>query len=386
MANYFRGSTTENPVLYKCGDTMRFELELVQDGSLITCPLFKWEIYGDDGAKSSGTASGETGRITLETSISKPGFVRVIVTACDIEGKPLEGFDKFEGGAGADIDKIEQGVADPEDFDEFWAKQRELLETVEPVFLEKVRVQEDNPDFEIYDVKIAAPGNRPASGYLSYPKNAAPGSCKGKLCFMGYSVTTAPITTEKDTVILYINIHGIENGKDARYYDNLREGELAGFAFKNNETPETCYIRNVILRDLQAARVLRSLPMYDGQGITVCGGSMGAMQATNVAANIDDAKKLVITVPWLCDLGGIEIGRMRGWRPNFELGVRYYDTVSQAKRVKCPVDITCGLGDYVCPPSGQIVLWHNFKTEKKITFVQNKTHPYTPPEQITYTL
>ena len=128
MANYFRGSTTKDAVGYLCGEEMIFELELVHDGKLFGVPLFRCECYGDDGSKSSCFVPGETGKLTVKTSVSKPGFVHVIVTACALDGKPLEGIDKFEGGAGAEIDRIQQGVADPEDYDEFWAKQLEKLD------------------------------------------------------------------------------------------------------------------------------------------------------------------------------------------------------------------------------------------------------------------
>ncbi|MGN1129367.1 MAG: hypothetical protein ACI4T6_10505, partial [Candidatus Flemingiibacterium sp.] len=76
MANYFRGSTTKDAVSYAVGETMVFELELVHDGETMSCPLFRWELYGDDGRSSSGFAPGETGKIRLETSVNTPGFVR----------------------------------------------------------------------------------------------------------------------------------------------------------------------------------------------------------------------------------------------------------------------------------------------------------------------
>ncbi len=388
MANYFRGSTEKNAVLYRCGEIIRFNLELVHDGEPITCPLFKWELYGDDGKNSSGMASGETGKFSIDTTLDRDGFVRLIVTACEADGKPLEGFDKFEGGAGAEIEKIEQGVEDPEDFDAFWDEQVKLVNSVEPEVLEKVRVHEENPDFEIYDMKLKAPGPMPVSGYLTIPKGAAPGTLRARLSFMGYGVSSAPINCEKGSIWFSVNIHGVENGHEQAYYDNLRATTYAGFAFdrEENREPETCYFRYVILRDLQAARWLKTLPEYDGKGLTISGGSMGAFQSVSVAAHDRDAAKLIIGIPWMCDLGAITKGRMRGWRPEFDKAMRYYDTAAQASRVTCPVEISCGLGDYVCPPSGQVVLWHNFKGEKKITFIQNKTHPYTPPEITSYTL
>ena len=89
MAGYFKGSTTRDAVGYKCGEDIEFRLELSDGARRFGCPLFKWEMYGDDGAKSSGMASGESGTIELHTTLAKPGFVHVIVTACSLDGTPL---------------------------------------------------------------------------------------------------------------------------------------------------------------------------------------------------------------------------------------------------------------------------------------------------------
>lgn len=390
MANYFRGSTTKNALGYACGEKMVFELELVHGGSAADAlrfgvPLFKWECFGDDGEHTFGSCSGENGVIRFETSISKPGFVHVIVTACAVDGTPLLGIDKFEGGAGAEIASIEQAVPDPEDFDEFWKKQREKLETIEPELLMKTEVASGNDGYVAYDVKIKAYGNAPVSAVLTMPKNAEKNSLKGQVSFHGYGLDSSRICCIENTVCIDVNVHGYDNFKPQEYYDSYGR-EHSGFGFERdlNKNPETSFFRDLILRGIQAVRFMRTLPEYDGKGFLISGGSMGAMQSVNVAANIDDARGLDIFIPWLCDLGGITVGRLRGWRPELDEGLRYYDTVSQAKRVKCPVKIVCGLGDYVCPPSGEVVLWKNFNTEKSIRFVQNMTHPYRPIEEVGY--
>lgn len=387
MANYFKGSTERNAVGYKCGDAIRFDLELTHDGKPMTCPLFKWEMYGDDGKRSRGMKSGETGRISITASLDTPGFVHVTVTACSLDGSPLIGVDKFEGGAGADIDKIKQGVGDPEDFDEFWANQLARLDEVEPVVLEKKEVDSGDSGYVAYDLKLACVGEMPVSGILTMPRGAEPGSLRAKISFHGYGFASANVCCIPGTAYFKVNIHGFENLRETAYYEAFAKSHTGfGFNRSENKSPDTCYFLNVILRDIQGARYIKTLPEYDQKGIDIEGGSMGALQAVSVAAHISDAAKLEITIPWLCDLGGIKAGRLRGWRPEFDEGVRYFDTVSQAKRVTCPVEIKCGLGDYVCPPSGQVVLWHNFTTPKKITFIQNMTHPYRPVEVISYML
>lgn len=140
----------------------------------MSCPLFLVETWGDDGRQSRRFIPGETGKLTFDTSLEKPGFVHVLVTACALDGAPLEGVDKFEGGAGAELDKITQGRPDPEDFDDFWKKQLETVESSPLAVLEKKEIDSGDPEYAAYDIKLAAPGDMPASGILTMPKNAAP--------------------------------------------------------------------------------------------------------------------------------------------------------------------------------------------------------------------
>ena len=112
---------------------------------------------------------------------------------------------------------------------------------------------------------------------------------------------------------------------------------------------------------------------------------MGAFQATHAAAFDKDVTKLDIIVPWMCDLRGkSEGGRLDGWLPEAAHGLDYFDTVNAGARVTCPVEISAGLGDYVCPPSGITSLYHAISAPKTMTMLQNRTHGYTAPEYDQY--
>lgn len=115
----------------------------------------------------------------------------------------------------------------------------------------------------------------------------------------------------------------------------------------------------------------------DGRNLTIAGGSQGAFQATAVTALTPEATQCELEIPWFCDLGGITIGRIRGWRPNWKAGLGYYDTVNFAKRIKCPVRIEAGLSDWVCPPSGIWSLYNVLNVPKYMKMFQGRNHgPY----------
>lgn len=69
----------------------------------MSCPLF---LVGNMGETTAGNQDASSParpeKLTFDTSLEKPGFVHVLVTACALDGTPLEGVDKLSGaGAGS---------------------------------------------------------------------------------------------------------------------------------------------------------------------------------------------------------------------------------------------------------------------------------------------
>ena len=386
-AKYFVGNTDKDAVSYKSGETMTFTVGLFADGEVVSCPKFSWSISGDDGKKSNGTADGSSGEITLTASCDTAGYVHVIVKACDEKGSPLEGVDVFEGGAGADIEKIAVGEKEPSDFDAFWAKQFDALLEAEPKVLSSTPVKTAREGFEVYDVRINMGGENPVSGYVAYPAGAEKGSLKIRATFMGYGVASSGVTCMDGYIVFAVNSHSINNGETDEYYTNLRNTEFASYGFRADENgnPETVYFKKMVLRDVQALRYLMANPLWNGTDVELTGGSQGAFQSIAVGAVMNKyVTRLDVAIPWMCDLGGINIGRMRGWRPDYTDAMGYFDTANFAKRIKCPIYIEAGLGDYICPPSGVTAMYNGITAPKKITFVQNRTHSYNPRERVTF--
>lgn len=232
----------------------------------------------------------------------------------------------------------------------------------------------------IYDLKIACAGRRPVSGYLAVPRNAKPKSLPLRIFYQGYGIAGAAEQENPDELTFSVNPHGIENGREQAYYIALANGELRsyGFSDRENARPESSYFNGMILRDLRALEFCRTLPEWDGETIHLSGGSQGAFQTVAVAALSDGISSCSLEVPWLCDLGGVNIGRIRGWRPNYRPGLGYFDTVNFAGRVKAPVTIRAGLSDWVCPPSGVWVLYNSLKAPARLTMYQGRDHAVYP--------
>ena len=191
----------DNPVGYKSGEQIVFTLvasevpaELENAGYMVD-----WKRTGDDGKVESGKVpfkSGELCKVTTKLCI--PGFVRLEAYVVDANGKKVvrdktapgapnwQRFLKevfFDGGAGVDVDKIGRFTPEPKDFDEWWAKQKQLLATV-PLKATRKEVKTSH-GVAIYELYVDCYGPRPVSGYLFIPKGAEPKSCKARCGFQG---------------------------------------------------------------------------------------------------------------------------------------------------------------------------------------------------------
>jgi len=381
----FFAETDKDPIKYAPGEEMTFTVKLLEDGKAISGPTLKWTRRGDDGLTENGEAVADAEKpLVIKTKISEPGFVHINVQAFDQDGKVLKNgeknMDPFDGGAGVRLDEI-KGCDEPADFDAFWAGQKARLAKV-PLHAEMVEVDSGNEKVACYDVKIDCVG-MPVSGYYCKPKDAKPKSLPAYVSFHGYGVhsaSKAPWAT--NCIRLDINAHGIENGKPQEFYDNLRNTTFRGYAFSKEENakPETCYFCGMMLRLMRALEWIKSQPEWNGEVLGVSGGSQGGFQCLSAAGLDPDVTECNASIPWCLDLQShVAKNRLNGWRPEWAEGLGYFDPTFHAKRIKCNVTIFAGLGDYVCPPSGQMVLYNNLNCPKKLTFSQGRTHGYQMP-------
>jgi len=379
----FKGATEKPEAVFASGEAIVFKVQLLEDAKPVAGRKLKWKRTGDDAKTESGDAiSSDAEPLTITTSLEKPGFVRLEVWPVDDQGKAVLDAKKlpvrFDGGAAVEPSALSQAVPEPGDFDKFWAGQIAALKDV-PVKFTMTEVPSTDPAFVTYDVKIDCAGGRPVSGYLTKPKDAAPKSLKANGAYMGYGVSSAKPYQFPGMLMLTINAHGIENGRDPEYYKGLN---LAKYGFNNEENarPETSYFLGMILRALRSLEFLKALPEWNGKDLIVSGGSQGGFQALAGAALDHDVTKCMVNVPWMCDIAGTSVGRLKGWRPDYAAGLGYYDAVNMARRITCPTTISAGLGDYVCPPSGVTVLYNNLRGDKHLDLVQGKTHQFSPKD------
>lgn len=391
----FYGKTDKNPLEYQPGEKMVFSVQYLEDGVPVSGKNISWKRTGDDGKVEEGTAvSNADEPLKIETSIDIPGFVRLQVFPMDDQGQMIGSEHsesiQFNGGAGALLDQI-KGIPEPEDFDAFWDRQKAILSQV-PIKATLTPVASSDENVLVYDVKIACSGLTPVTGYLCMPKDAKEKSLPASVAYQGYSVVSASpdIAGGRNQICLTVNAHGILNGQPDEYYQTLQKTFLAsyGFSSEQNKNPDSCYWCGMMMRALRAVQYVKTLPEWDGKTLTTVGGSQGGLQCLTVAGLDPDVTNVQTVVPWFCDVSGAEkSSRLDSWfMPPWVDQLGYFDTTNHAKRIKGKVNILVGLGDYVCPPSGEMVLYNSIKSEKHLRFLQGKTHGYNMKNGEEFTL
>ncbi len=383
---------------YAPGETMTFIMKCANaDGMTL-----HWMRTGDDGKRTTVSEKIISGKpVLIKTSINQPGFVRILVSLTDRNGKKVytvksgrktEYF--FDGGAGVMPEKLSRST-EPADFDAFWTKQKKRLAAV-PMKSLMTKIPNKNPKVEVYAVSVNCAGPRPVTGYLSIPAGAAAKSLAASVLFEGYGKgyqRPTCVGSNESEIVFSINAHGYELGHDSAFFRKLWEeiksnGQLYAFDPVQNSNPETAYFNGMALRVMRALQFVKSLPQWDGKRLSVAGESQGGLQAAWAASLVPGVTSCELKIVWCCDLAGVtKSKRLNGWRPKYVPALDYYDAVNHAKRIprSCPVTIArAGLGDYTCPPSGLAIFYNNVKAPKKIVWYQGSTHGYVPPSPQTW--
>ena len=388
---YVEGATDEGKCFYAVGETMTFRLKLGGIGKVPSGDwTFRWKRTGDDGKVEEGTCELPFGKpFVYRTSIDRPGFVRLFAEVVGAGANV-----RFDGGAGADFDRIVQQNGEPADFDAFWKRELDALAAV-PINPQLTEVKSPRPEVKLCRFRLDCTRGKPSTGFISIPRR--PGKYPVRLRFFGYNESWEPRATARptaketpdDEIVLRVNAHGLENGREAGYYAAARKaagtnGYGHGFDPAANAKPETCYFLGMVLRNVRAAQFAKTLPEWDGRTMRTYGGSQGGAQGIWVAALERAVSNADVCIPWMCDWRGKAFGGRLGtdWGAEYAPGLDYFDCVNFAKRIRPDADVNvyhAGLGDYICPPSGVAAFFNALPCKKRIRWMQNAEHGWTSP-------
>jgi len=299
-------------------------------------------------------------------------------------------------GAVTNPKEYRSAIPEPNDFDAFWKK---ALEEVKAVPLKATLKETPVPEkykgkFRLYDVKVDCAGGAPVSGYLTVPGGKKDKTYPAIVRFHGAGVRSSNPYFEPGAVTFDTNAHGIENGKDRKFYQELARTTLRGYERRNSTDPAKCYFRGIYQRALRALDFVMSRPEWNRKDLIVMGGSQAGALAVAAAALYPKQVTLCVTdFPAMCDQAGslAENPRTSGW-PNIYSAdnskpipekirktmecMNYFDTVHFGKRLECPFYTSIGYADSITPPAGIHALVNNISPDlvESVTIRANATH------------
>ncbi|MBQ6353295.1 MAG: acetylxylan esterase, partial [Lentisphaeria bacterium] len=230
--------------IYRSGETAKCRVLLKKDGKALSGVkarlVLKWE--GQVIERRPFVTTGEAQEFTYTSD--KPGWIYFGFEILGENGKPLRGkivqvhprkpTIAAEIGAIYDPTKLLSPVREPADFDEFWAKRRAEVEAVtQPPTLTELECK--TPGIRLFAVTIPCPRGVTATGYLAYPKTAAPKSLLGYVFFQSLTQAdvnprNAVVQAKRGVLSLAVTWHGFPGGKSQQFYEKTLRAYLQGGA------------------------------------------------------------------------------------------------------------------------------------------------------------
>lgn len=302
-----------------------------------------------------------------------PGFYRISGTITSQSGETYRAAKVI----GIDPEKISVSLNRQIDFDKFWEVSLKELAAIPPDYKVTPQKREGNTQTELYKVEMTSFGGLTVRGWLEVPKKK--GKYPALLRVPGYQEHLKPIDKYDDLIVFSFNTrdHGESDDTGKRGYDMW----VRGFDDKDNY-----FYRGLYLDCIRAVDFLMSRKDVDPDRIAIWGGSQGG-GLSFATAMLDQRIDLCIAdIPFLCDLSRylaithwdevdiwFEEHPEQTWQSILRT-LSYFDTKNMANKIKCPVIMSVGLQDDVCPPSTSFATYNLITSPKEYTVYKHSEH------------
>lgn len=353
--------------LYKTGERAKVEVSFSLYGMPQNVEV-TYEIGPDMmPATSSGKVTLKNGRAVIDMgTMKKPGFLDLRLS---VDGKYLHHVK-----VGFSPEQLKPYTKNPTDFDAFWkANLDEARKTPVSVSCNKVD-KYTTDEFDCYLLKIKTDHRHSIYGYLTKPKKA--GKYPVVLCPPGAGIKTikepmrSTFYAKNGFIRLEMEIHGLNPEMTDEQFKEI----TTAFDYENGyltnglDNRDNYYMKHVYVACVRAIDYLTSLPDWDGKNVFVQGGSQGGALSLVTAGLDSRVTACVANHPALSDMAGYldnraggypHFNRLKGMLTPEKVGVMaYYDVVNFARRITCPVYLTWGYNDNVCPPTTSYIVWN----------------------------
>ena len=367
--------------LYKTGEKAKVEVGLYLYGIPQDVEV-SYEIGPDMmPATSSGKVMLKNGRAIIDMgTMKKPGFLDLRLKA---QGKDKVYEHHVKVGFSPEL--LKPYTKNPSDFDAFWKTNLEAARKEvgnEKLIVKSEKVEKYTTDeFDCYLLKLKIDRRHSIYGYLTRPK--ASGKYPVVVCPPGAGIKTIKdpmgktFYAKNGFIRLEMEIHGLNPEMTDEQFKEI----TSAFDYENGyltnglDNRDNYYMKHVYVACVRAIDYLTSLSDWDGKNVFVQGGSQGGALSLITAGLDPRVTACVANHPALSDMAGYLDGRAGGY-PHFNRlnhmltpekveTMAYYDVVNFARRITCPVFLTWGYNDNVCPPTTSYIVWNQITAPKE---------------------
>ena len=378
--------------LYAPGETIMFQVAVNDaDGKPVSGVELPYTLTGDGGLSIRGKIAPKDGRAEVSVKPERHGFVLLSIQPPAANGARRRP-NPVCAGAGVAVEKIRPGTPACPDFDRFW--QNEAAAVRQAKFESSLtEVEQGNAKARVYDVRLTD-GKLAVRGYLALPAKTTPAGHPILMMFNGAGTIGANYKSaiqranRYNCIVFNMSIHDVPNGLSREEQAKLRRSpEIFQYMYRGVDSPETYPIRDIFRRVVCAIEYMKSRPEWDGKRIITQGGSLGGAQAI-FGAYIEPRTVLCIAnAPALSDHFGGDLKQAAGWPNMFATLAKkkldptaarrtmgYFDTVNFAKKLPCPIRLSVGFVDTICPPTSVYALYNSIPGQKSIVNVVSGAH------------
>ena len=333
-----------------------------------------WTVADDEGerlgSEERGVSIGARSSVTLAQRIraEAPGFFKV---RCVFEPEGDEAELVLERLVGKSYESIRSPLTREDDFEAFWEETLRALARVEPEFQMERQAGRDSETHEVFEVGMRSLGGVRVRGWYERPKRAGGDRVPALLRVPGYSSSMWPTGDGAKMAYFSFNIRGHGNSQDDV------PGEPANYWIRGLDDHQGYFYQGAYADCVRAVDFLVSREEIDPERIAVTGGSQGGGLSLATAALDPRIAACAPDIPFLCDWvkyfkasswpeidEWIAAKPVRTWETTLRT-MSYFDALNLAERVRCPVLLSLGVQDAVCPASTIFSVYNRLAGERE---------------------
>ncbi|MBR2253964.1 MAG: acetylxylan esterase [Prevotella sp.] len=374
--------------LYKTGEKANVEVQLFKYGYAQDVKV-DYEVAQDMmPASTKGSVKLKNGKAVINIGTrTAPGFTDLVLKAT-VDGEATQHHVKV----GYDVDKILPFTKMPDDFGNFWKQTLDEMHKTPLSYTRELAKEYCTDKIDCWLIRLKIDKEHSMFGYLFMPKDR-----EGKKLPAAFSPPGAGVKTirfpmrhkyypEDGFIRLEVEIHGL----DPRLSESTFKDITSAFASMDNgyftnriDNREAYYLRHVYAGMVRWTDFLCSLPEWDGKNLAVQGGSQGGALALVTAALDPRVTACCVNHPALTDMAAYTDKGRTGGYPHFSPEIltpqvvnvlQYYDVINFCRIVKCPVRMTWGYNDNVCPPTTSYAAWNTLTCPKECVITPVNEH------------